>query len=498
MEATLVFPHQLFAGHPGVVPGRRVLLLEDPMFFGNDRRWPLPMHKQKLVLHMASMACHAEELEARGVEAVVVENPGGSGVDGPGWLDAAVPSEVRVVHACDPVDDVVRRRVERLCEGRGVALQLHESPNFLTPGDFLARHTGTGLKRPFMARFYQAQRSRMRVLLDEDGGPAGGKWSFDVDNRRKLPKGHVVPASPRAADHPAVETAMRKVERKFAKHPGDAAGFRWAVTRAGAREWLDEFVARRLADFGAYEDAISSDHGTLYHSALTPMLNIGLLDPGELVDAALRAAEADGSIPLNSLEGFVRQVIGWREFMAGIYRHRGVALRNGNFWGHDRPMPRAFYDATTGIPPVDRAIRRVLRDGWCHHIERLMVLGNFMLLCRIRPDDVYRWFMELFVDAYDWVMVPNVYGMSQFADGGTFTTKPYLSGSNYILKMSDERKGDWCAVWDGLFWSFIADHAGFFGKNPRLSMMVRSWERMPEAKRMAHTRAAAEFLEGLR
>jgi deoxyribodipyrimidine photolyase-related protein len=156
-----------------------------------------------------------------------------------------------------------------------------------------------------------------------------------------------------------------------------------------------------------------------------------------------------GRIPMNSLEGFIRQVIGWREFMHGIYQHRGVEIRNGNFWGFDRPLPSSFYDGTTGIPPVDRVIRQLLDDGYCHHIERLMVLGNFMLLCRIKPDDVYRWFMEMFVDSYDWVMVPNVYGMSQFADGGTFTTKPYISGSNYILKMSDEPKGEWCQIWDG-------------------------------------------------
>jgi deoxyribodipyrimidine photolyase-related protein len=197
---------------------------------------------------------------------------------------------------------------------------------------------------------------------------------------------------------------------------------------------------------------------------------------------------------MNSLEGFVRQVIGWREFVHGIYHHRGTEIRNGNFWNFDRPLPRSFYDATTGIPPVDRVIRQLLDDGYCHHIERLMVLGNFMLLCRIHPDDVYRWFMEMFVDSYDWVMVPNVYGMSQFADGGTFTTKPYLSGSNYILKMSDEPKGPWCQIWDGLFWTFIGDHTPFFLKNPRLSMMARSWEKMTPEKQQAHRNAADEFL----
>jgi deoxyribodipyrimidine photolyase-related protein len=200
------------------------------------------------------------------------------------------------------------------------------------------------------------------------------------------------------------------------------------------------------------------------------------------------------NIPINSLEGFIRQIIGWREFIHGIYQYRGVGIRNGNFWNFDRSMPQAFYDGTTGIPPIDRVIHQLLDDGYCHHIERLMVLGNFMVLCRIKPDDVYRWFMEMSVDSYDWVMVPNVYGMSQFADGGTFTTKPYISGSNYILKMSDEPKGPWCTIWDGLFWSFIDDYTPFFLKNPRLSMMARNWQKQPLDKQNAHRKAANDFL----
>jgi deoxyribodipyrimidine photolyase-related protein len=160
-------------------------------------------------------------------------------------------------------------------------------------------------------------------------------------------------------------------------------------------------------------------------------------------------------------------------------------------------MPKSCYDGTTGIAPVDRVIRQLLREGYCHHIERLMVLGNFFLLCRIRPDDVYRWFMEMFIDSYDWVMVPNVYGMSQFADGGTFTTKPYLSGSNYLKKMSNEESGPWCPVWDGLFWTFIDDHTDFFLRNPRLSMMVRTWQKFPETTKESHRNAAQDFLTKL-
>ncbi|MCW1887260.1 cryptochrome/photolyase family protein [Luteolibacter flavescens] len=490
---SLVYPHQLFARHPAMREGQSSLLIEDPLFFGNDPHWPMSVHKQRLVLHRASMKAWAAGQE--GVSYIGV--PAGADLDSAGLLEKEVSRKVTRLELVDPVDDVLMRRIRRFAEGRGMELVIHPSPNFLTPPDLLMEHTGPGRKKPFMASFYQAQRQRMGILVEADGSPTGGRWSFDEENRQRFPEDHLAPMVPRITPNEHVKEAAEWVEARFPENPGRADTFDYPVTRRGALAWLDRFLEQRLADFGAYEDALSRNHRVLFHSVLTPVLNIGLLDPREIVDRALAHA-AKHRVPMNSLEGFIRQVIGWREFMAGIYRHRGVAIRNGNFWKHDRPMPRALYDGTTGIPPVDDTIRRVLDHGWCHHIERLMVMGNFMLLCRIRPDDVYRWFMELFVDAYDWVMVPNVYGMSQFADGGTFTTKPYLSGSNYLRKMSYYPKGEWCDTWDALSWSFISDHLEFFGANPRLSMMARTWEKLPAAKKEAHHARAASFLKGLR
>lgn len=491
MEAALVYPHQLFDPHPALAGGREVFLIEDPLFFGNDPRWPAAMHVQKLMLHRASMKAYGQELRKPGLRVHYIDAPEGRSTDSAMLLDTVLPKKVRTIHLADPVDDVLMKRIRRFAKRRGVELVVHESPNFLTPPDFLHHHTGKP-KKPFMARFYEAQRKRMNILLENDGTPAGGKWSFDAENRARLPKNHVPPPEPFARANACTREAADYVARRFPDNPGSLKSFRWPVTRAESAGWLERFLDERLEDFGQYEDAISTEHATLYHSAITPMLNIGLLDPGEVVR---RVLERD--VPLNSKEGFIRQVIGWREFMRGIYQHRGTAIRTRNFWNFERPLPASFYDGSTGIPPVDRVIRQLLADGWCHHIERLMVLGNFMLLCRIRPDEVYQWFMELFVDAYDWVMVPNVYGMSQFADGGTFTTKPYLSGSNYVLKMSDEPKGPWCEVWNGLFWTFIADHADFFLGNPRLSMMARTWQKMPASKQSAHRRSAETFLASL-
>lgn len=189
--------------------------------------------------------------------------------------------------------------------------------------------------------------------------------------------------------------------------------------------------------------------------------------------------------------------MGWREFIRGMYEVKGNYSRTTNFWNFNRKIPKSFYDGTTGIEPVDETIKRILKTGYCHHIERLMVLGNFMLLCEFDPNEVYRWFMELFIDAYDWVMVPNVYGMSQFADGGTFATKPYLGGSNYIKKMSNYSGGDWEPIWDGLFWRFIDKHQIFFKENPRTAMMYFSLNRMSEEKRKEHIKNANSFLDNL-
>ena len=327
-----------------------------------------------------------------------------------------------------------------------------------------------------MATFYQAQRKRLGILLDADGGPAGGRWSFDTENRQRLPKGHRAPELPRFATTPELEEAKQYVARRSPEALGSTLAFRWPVTREQAQGELDCFLNERLALFGHYEDAISSTQTFLYHSVLTAPLNIGLITPKEVVERTLDYA-AENKVPLNSLEGFIRQVIGWREFMHGIYRFKGVKVRTGNFWKHEAALPASFYDGTTGLPPVDVVIKRLHLHAWCHHIERLMVMGNIFLLLRIEPHAVYRWFMEFFIDAYDWVMVPNVYGMSQFADGGTFTTKPYFSGSNYLLKMSDFPKGMWCAQWDERFWSFIGEHREFFLKNPRMSVLVRQWDK---------------------
>ena len=221
---------------------------------------------------------------------------------------------------------------------------------------------------------------------------------------------------------------------------------------------------------------------------------MGLLTPDEVIQKALDIAKLN-SIPINSLEGFIRQIIGWREFIRGIYHYKGKEEQNSNFWKHDRKLTTDWYEGTTGITPLDDAIKDCIKYGYTHHIPRLMIICNIMNLSKIDPNEIYKWFMEMFVDSSDWVMVPNVYGMGTFADGGIFATKPYSCGSNYILKMSNYKKDEWCDIVDGLYWMFMNDNIAFFKSNPRLAILVKSLERMNEDRKQMIFEKANDFIE---
>ncbi|MAD19335.1 MAG: cryptochrome/photolyase family protein [Planctomycetaceae bacterium] len=491
----VVFPHQLFADHPALRDGPRpAALIEDSLFFG-DAKHPARFHKQKLRLHRSTMKRYEARLGEAGCEVTYHgHEPGRDPLSE--CIEAASSSGVVRIVAAEVHDHLLERRIRRLVDRLGLELEIVPTPMFLNT-DEDNRSWREGRKRWFMADFYKHQRRRLGILMDGEE-PEGGRWSFDEDNRKKIPKAMMaeIPAIPTFAPDAIEAEAGAHVEATYEGNPGRLGDPIYPTSHEEATAWLQAFLEQRLPRFGDYEDAIAAGENWLWHGVLTPMLNIGLLTPGQVVDATLGHAGRH-DIPLNSLEGFVRQVVGWREFMRATYVDLGVRMRTTNHWGHHRPMPEAFYDGTTGIEPVDDVIRRVLDTGYCHHIERLMVLGGFMFLCEIDPDEIYRWFMEMFVDSYDWVMVPNVYAMSQNADGGLITTKPYFSGSAYVKKMSNHRNGDWNATWDGLYWRWILDHADELGKNPRWAMMCASAKRMDPAKQATHRANAESFLAGL-
>ena len=473
----VVFPHQLFASHLDEPPGTRFVLVEDDLLFRQQ-----PFHAQKLVLHRASMRLFAERLRESGFDVDIIETEAArpTGTRLAALVERLAPTEVRL-H--DVVDDWLLRDVRSALGDGGVTLRpedVDETPNFLTTRPELTQWFG--VHRARMQGFYQWQRRRLDVLVEGDGQPVGGRWSFDTENRRKLPKGYEVPPR-RSVERPAaVEEAIAWVAEAFPDAPGRADTFDWPVTHGQARACLREFVDERLAEFGPYEDAVSTRHPFVFHAAITPALNCGLLDPREVLAAVLEGAD-EQDVELASLEGFVRQLIGWREYMRATYHLYGRRMRSSNHLRHRRPLAAGWWDASTGLDPVDHVVTGVLERGYAHHIERLMVLGNAMCLLRTDPDEVYEWFMAFFVDAYDWVMVPNVYAMSQFAAGTGITTKPYVSGSNYLKKMTDVGTGEWRDDWDALYWGFVEHHREVFEGNPRARMVTRTLDGLAEARR---------------
>jgi deoxyribodipyrimidine photolyase-related protein len=334
-------------------------------------------------------------------------------------------------------------------------------------------------------------------VLIESGSPSGGKWTFDTENRRKIPASVYIPPLNTLPRTPFISEAIEYVEHNFEKNYGHADKFNYPVTRDQAVHWLESFLTERFVQYGIYQDAIVNGSSFLFHSVLTPALNIGLLTPDHILERTLDFARHE-DVPLNSVEGFVRQILGWREFIRGLYALESVHQRTRNVWNHHNSIPSCFWNGTTGIEPIDDVVNKVLKTAYSNHIERLMVIGNFMLLCEFHPNQVYEWFMTLYIDAYDWVMVPNVYGMSQFSDGGLMSTKPYISGSNYILKMSNYKKGEWCEVWDSLYWNFIEKHQEIFIKNPRMSMMVRQFHNMETSKKKRLRETREKFMSNLR
>ena len=434
MQATLVFPNQLFEKHPCLK--KDVFLIEDKRFFTDFR-----FHKKKLVLHRASMQAYKDFLKNKGHRVHYIEF-------NRDWERLAKKYQLFTVK---PYDRVLEKRLS--------GAEYCMNPGFL--GGELNKS-----KKYFMASFYKKQRKRLDVLM-ENSKPVGGKFSFDEENRKRLPKKHKPPKI-NASTNEYIEKAADYVNKNFPDNPGDTSGFFYPVTFRDAKDWLRHFIDERLNLFGDYEDAISEDEEFIYHSILSPLLNTGLLTPDYVLQKVL-----DSGAAINSREGFIRQIIGWREFILQVYLLQGETQRKSNFFNNKKKLPKSFYTATTNIGPVDNVLNKVLKNAYAHHIERLMVLGNFMLLNGYHPKEIYRWFMEMFIDAYDWVMVPNVFGMSQFADAGLMSTKPYISSSNYILKMSDFKKGDWCSKWDNLFWYFLKKHKDKLKSIPRMRALLK-------------------------
>lgn len=489
LRISLIFPNQLFETSNLLNDSETIYLIEEYLFFKQYN-----FHKQKIAFHRATMKMYEKHLKSLGKKVIYI-NSYEKTSDVRQLIKTFSKNEINIYN---PVDSWLEKRIKNETANLHVPLKVFENPLFINKNDELTDFFKPTKKKFFQTSFYISQRKKYNILLNSDGLPKGGKWSFDTENRKKYPKKKKAPKFSKLEITQEYKDAVEYVSKYYSNNIGELSSTEqiYPIDFNTSKKWLHEFLTVRFVEFGTYEDAIVKEESFLNHSILTPMLNTGLISPKHIINEALKYAKSNNT-PINSIEGFIRQIIGWREFMRGMYVVKGTQQRTTNYWNFKRKIPASFYNGTTGIEPIDMTIKKILKTGYSHHIERLMILGNFMVLCEFDPDEVYRWFMELFIDSYDWVMVPNVYGMSQFSDGGLLATKPYISGSNYIKKMSDYKIKEWGPIWDGLFWSFMDKHRDFFLSNPRLSMLIKNFDKLSADKKEEHTLIAENYLNSL-
>ena len=452
-------------------------------------------HKLKIYLYLCAMREYKDELQRNGIQVdyFSLEDRTDKQTYIEFFINFLNKEKIDRINIFEIENKFFEKKVLTSLEGAGVEYEFLATPMFLfSRKEFDSLY---GKNKTFrLGNFYKVGRKKFNILVDNAGNPLGERWSFDEENRKKIPANTNIPELPKFSLSKYHDAVAATVEKHFFEHPGSTKNVWFPVTRLKALELLDDFLIQRLANFGAYEDAMLKDQNFLFHSCISAMLNIGLITPDIVIKKALDLFKKNKA-PLNSIEGFVRQILGWLEFVRGIYQLRGAKQKKSNFWGHQRKLSQSWYDGSTGLLPLDDCIKSALKDGYSHHIPRLMVICNLMNMCEIDPKYTYKWFMEMYIDASDWVMIPNVFGMATYSDGGLMSTKPYTCSSNYILKMSNYERGAWCDVIDGLYWRFIQKNIDFYSSNPRLSFQTRVLGRMSEDRKALIFKKAEEFLE---
>ncbi|MQF92895.1 MAG: cryptochrome/photolyase family protein [SAR202 cluster bacterium] len=482
MEVTLIYPNQLFIDHPAIKKDRTIYIVRHPSFFSNYK-----FHKQKILLHFLSTHEYESSLSSQGYNCKIIEE------NEYFEFKKSILEKVSVIHFCEFIDNDLSEEFVTSYTDK-ITTKSYQNPMFYESSEDVKKYFGSR-KKFQLSNFYRNIRTRHKVLVDENNKPFNGKWSFDTENRKSIPKNLEVPRTKKLSyDQELLEKYKKIIENKYNSNPGSLANFNYPINRKQCLDVLSNFLISKFSLFGNYQDAIISDRTYLFHSVISPGLNIGLITPKEVVNSAIDFSNKS-NIEFNSLEGFVRQILGWREFIRGIYITNGKSQKESNYWEAKNKLPKSFYDGNTNLLPVDDSINKVNKYAYLHHIERLMVLGNIMLLLEINPNDINRWFMELFIDSYEWVMIPNIYGMSQFSDGGLMSTKPYISSSNYILKMSNYKKEDWCKIWDSLFWQFISKHQEKLKINQRMSFMTSLYSKKSESDKEKIKKISEDFKE---
>ena len=388
-------------------------------------------------------------------------------------------------------DKSFEERIKIFSKKHQLKLSIYNSPMFLISRDeFLIFNKSKNLR---MGNFYKEVRKKLNILIDTNNKPTGGRWTFDDENRKKIPKGMKIPKIFKAKSSIYIDQLRNEIIKIFPKHPGSIENVWFPITREEALKSIDYFLDAKFYNFGTYEDAILKEDNFLFHSAISPSLNLGIITPQDITEKTINFLKQK-EISLNNVEGFLRQIIGWREFIRGVYQSHSEKQINSNYFQFNKSLKDSWYNGTTGIPPLDDAIQFSEKYGFTHHINRLMIISNLMTLSEIHPKNIYHWFMEMYIDSSEWVMTPNVMGMGTFADGGIFSTKPYICSSNYILKMSNYKKGEWCNIVDGLYWRFVENHFYLLKYNPRLSFLRKTLNNMSPDRKKIILDKAEEFI----
>ena len=469
-------------------------------------------HKARITMFLAAMRHFRDRLAAEGIPVEYRELPPAKRAGEPASLAAALgESLARLAKAKRPPERLVcvepgewrvRQALEAAAAKAELPLEIRPDQHFFTTVDEFAAHTA-GRKQLRLEFFYRPLRERFGILMD-DGEPVGGQWNYDADNRGSFGKAGpgTLPAPRRFPPDAITREVIALVEKRFATHPGSLAAFDWPVTPEDARLALADFIGHRLTNFGTYQDAIWTGEPWLYHSRLSAALNLKLLDPRAVV-AAAEAAYRAGEAPLAAVEGFIRQILGWREYVRGIYWQFMPEYARRNALGADRPLPGFFWTADTEMNCLRDALGQTLEYGYAHHIQRLMVTGLFAMLYGVKPEAIHQWYLAVYVDAVEWVELPNTIGMSQFADGGVMASKPYCATGAYLDRMSNACKGcrykpkvahgpDACPF-TTLYWDFLARHEQQLKKNPRMTMQLKNLSRKDAGELKTIRRQAGEL-----
>jgi len=453
-------------------------------------------HRQRAILFLSAMRHHAELLRSRGVSVryVALDDPENTQTLEHELRRALAALHPEGVAITRPGEWRVLQMIERVCRELSVPLTVHEDPHFLcTPAEFSA--WASGRKTLVMEHFYRVMRRRLGLLLTADGSPEGGEWNYDAENRKRFRGDRsTLPSRVRHDADATTHEVIRMVTSRLGDLPGSADGFNWPVTREQALAELHDFIRHRLAHFGDYQDAMVTGEPWMYHSLLSAPLNLKLLDPREVVQLAVEAYRR-GHAPLNAVEGFVRQVVGWREFIRGVYWHEGAAYAGRNALGQRRSLPALYWTGETDMACMRASVGEVLQHGYGHHIQRLMVTGNFAMMAGVHPREVSDWYLGMFVDAVDWVTLPNTLGMSQHADGGVVGTKPYAASGRYIERMGDScddcryepgtRVGEEACPFTTFYWDFLLHHQPTLAGNRRMALPLTHVTAMDSGERLA-------------